>query len=133
MAARRVSMGYLITAVLLSVGAAVATFPLKYAVRNVEGELASVRAQIASERQAMRAARADLAYLTRPERLVMQAEQLGMVPARGGRLLTAHQIPAWDQLQWARVPVQAVLPSGVEIELHSKPLQALAGLGMGPD
>ena len=47
MAARRVSLGYLATAVLLSVGAAVATFQLKYAVRNVEGELATVRGQIA--------------------------------------------------------------------------------------
>ena len=47
MAARRVSMGYLATSVLLSVGAAVATFQLKYAVRDVEGELGKVQAQIA--------------------------------------------------------------------------------------
>ena len=94
MAARRVSLGYLSTAVLLSVGAAVATFQLKYAVRNVEGELATVRAQIAREREVVQSARADLAYLTRPDRLVMQAAQLGMVPARGERLLAASQLPA---------------------------------------
>ena len=32
-------------------------------------------------------ARADLAYLTRPDRLVLQARQLGLVPARGGTLV----------------------------------------------
>ena len=82
MAARRVSLGYLATAVLLSVGAAVATFQLKYAVRNVEGELGEVRAQITREHEIVQSARADLAYLTRPDRLVLQAAQLGMVPAR---------------------------------------------------
>ena len=133
MAARRVSMGYLATSVLLSVGAAVATFQLKYAVRNVEGELDKVQAQIARERGDLQSARADLEYLTRPDRLVMQAAQLGMVSARGGRLLTAAQIPGWDELQWARVPVQAMLPSGAEVELRSKPLPVMAGLGLGLD
>ena len=133
MAARRVSMGYLATSVLLSVGAAVATFQLKYAVRNVEGELGKVQAQIARERGDLQSARADLEYLTRPDRLVMQAAQLGMVSARGGRLLTADQIPGWDELQWARVPVQVMLPSGAEVELRSKPLPVMAGLGLGLD
>ena len=133
MAARRVSMGYLATSVLLSVGAAVATFQLKYAVRNVEGELATVRAQIAREREVVQSARADLAYLTRPDRLVMQAAQLGMVPARGERLLAASQLPGWDQLQWARLPVQATLPSGAGIELRSKPVPAMISLGLGLD
>lgn len=133
MAARRVSMGYLATSVLLSVGAAVATFQLKYAVRNIEGELDKVQAQIARERGDLQSARADLEYLTRPDRLVMQAAQLGMVSARGGRLLTAAQIPGWDELQWARVPVQAMLPSGAEVELRSKPLPVMAGLGLGLD
>lgn len=133
MAARRVSLGYLSTAVLLSVGAAVATFQLKYAVRNVEGELATVRAQITREREAVQSARADLAYLTRPDRLVMQAAQLGMVPARGERLLAANQLPGWDQLQWARLPVQATLPSGAGIELRSKPLPAMMSLDLGLD
>ena len=133
MAARRVSMGYLATSVLLSVGAAVATFQLKYAVRNVEGELGKVQAQIARERGDLQSARADLEYLTRPDRLVMQAAQLGMVSTRGGRLLTAAQIPGWDELQWARVPVQAMLPSGAEVELRSKPLPVMAGLGLGLD
>ena len=133
MAAHRVSLGYLATAVLLSVGAAVATFQLKYAVRNVEGELGAVRAQITREREIVQSARADLAYLTRPDRLVLQAAQLGMVPARGERLLAATQLPGWDQLQWARLPVPATLPSGAGIELRSKPLPTMAGIGLGLD
>jgi hypothetical protein len=133
MAARRVSPGYLASAVLLSLGAAIATFQLKYAVRALEGDLAAVRAQIAQEQDALQSARADLGYLTRPGRLVEQAAQLGMVPARGGRLMHASQLPDWQQLQWARQPMQAMLPSGAEVELRSKPLPLLAGFGLRPD
>ena len=41
MAARRLSPRYLIAAALLSVGAAAATFQLKYAVRDLDRELAA--------------------------------------------------------------------------------------------
>ena len=133
MAARRVSLGYLVSSVLLAVGAAAATFQLKYEVRDLEGDLGGVRARIEQERWALQATRADLAYLTRPDRLVLQARQLNLVPARGGRLVSASQIPNWDQLQWARSPMLAVLPSGGEIELRAKPLPSLAELGMEPD
>jgi hypothetical protein len=133
MAARRVSPGYLATAVLLSLAAAVATFQLKYAVRDLERDLAAVRAQIVEERDAIQSARADLGYLTRPGRLVRQAVQVGMVPARGGRLLQAGQLPGWEQLQWAKHPMPAMLPSGAAVTLRSKPLPLLAGFGMDPD
>lgn len=133
MAARRVSPGYLASAVLLSLAGAIATFQLKYAVRTLEGDLAMIKAQIGQERDALQSARADLGYLTRPGRLVQQAGQVGMVPARGGRLLQSSQLPDWAQLQWAKQPMQAVLPSGAEVKLRSKPLPLLAGFGMGPD
>ena len=45
MAARRVSLGYLVSSVLLAVGAAAATFQLKYAVRDLERELAATQAR----------------------------------------------------------------------------------------
>ena len=102
MAARRVSLGYLVSSVLLAVGAAAATFQLKYAVRDLERELAATQARIEQERWAVQAARADLEYLTRPDRLVLQAGQLGMVEARGGRLAGAAQLPDWEQLQWSQ-------------------------------
>lgn len=133
MAARRVSLGYLVSSVLLAVGAAAATFQLKYEVRDLEGDLAGARARIEQEQWALQATRADLAYLTRPDRLVLQAQQLNLVPARGGRIVSASQLPDWEQLQWAKAPMLAVLPSGGEIELRAKPLPPLAELGMDPD
>jgi hypothetical protein len=133
MAARRVSLGYLVSSVLLAVGAAAATFQLKYEVRDLERDLAAVKARIEQEQWALQAARADLAYLTRPDRLVLQARQLDLVPARGGRLVSASQLPDWEQLQWAKAPMLAVLPSGGEIELRAKPMPPLAELGMEPD
>lgn len=131
MSARRVSLRYLATAIVLSVGAAAATFQLKHAVRDLERELTAVQAQIAQERWAAQSARADLAYLTRPDRLVMQAEQLGMVPARGGRLMQAEQILTHEQIQLANTPpMAAMLPSGAEVSLRVRPppLVELAGL-----
>jgi hypothetical protein len=127
MAARRVSLGYLVSSMALAVGVAAATFQLKYAVRDLERELAATRSKIEQERWALRAARADLAYLTRPDRIVLQAGQLGMMPARGGRLADVTQLPDWVQLQWAKSPVPAVLPSGAAVELRAKPFATELG------
>jgi hypothetical protein len=133
MAARRVSLGYLVSSVLLAVGAAAATFQLKYAVRDLERELAATRNQIEQERWEAQAARADLEYLIRPDRIALQARQLGMVEARGGRLAAAAQLPDWEQLQWSKAPMSAILPSGVAVELRAKPPALLTDFGLGPD
>ena len=133
MAVRRVSLGYLVSSVLLAVGAAAATFQLKYAVRDLERDLADVRAAIEQRQWALQATRADLAYLTRPDRLVLQASQLDMVPARGGRLASTDQLPGWEQLQWARAPMPALLPSGGEVALRAKPLPVLNDVGLSLD
>jgi hypothetical protein len=130
MAPRRVSLRYLLAAALLSVGAAGATFHLKHKVRDLERELGEVSAAIAQERWAARSARADLAYLTRPERVVLQAGQLGMVPVRGARLVAARQLATQEQLRFAGAPpLPATLPSGnaVELRLKPPPLFELAG------
>ena len=133
MAARRVSLGYLVSSVLLAVGAAAATFQLKYEVRDLEGTWPGSGRGSSRSNGRYRPTRADLAYLTRPDRLVLQAQQLNLVPARGGRFVSASQLPDWEQLQWAKAPMLAVLPSGGEIELRAKPLLPLAELGMDPD
>ena len=133
MAARRVSLGYLASSVLLALGAAAATFQLKYAVRDLEHELAATRARIERERWAIQSARADLEYLIRPDRVVLQASQLGMVEARGGRLASAVQLPDWAQLQWSKAPMSAMLPSGVAVELRAKPMALSLDLDLGPD
>ena len=56
MAARRVSLSYLVTAVVLSLGAAAATFHLKHEVRDLERQLAAVEAETARERWAVQGA-----------------------------------------------------------------------------
>src|SRR3954452_20403894 len=82
MAARSVRLRYTIAAVVLTLLAAWATYHLKYAVRDREIEFVHLRAQLETSRKAMQLQRADLAYLTRPERLVGQAGQLNMTPGR---------------------------------------------------
>ena len=133
MAARRVSLSYLITAACLSLGAAAATFQLKHAVRGLERQLGEVEAQIAREHWALQSARADLAFLTRPERLVLQAEQMGMVPVRGTRLVQVDAIVPWTQLQLAKAPLPATLPSGAEVSLRLKPMPLMALVGLERD
>jgi hypothetical protein len=134
MAIRRVSLRYLVTAVCLSLGAAGATFHLKHEVRSLERDLVKTRALIARERWAMQSLRADLAYLTRPERLVMQVGQLGMVPARGSRLARIDQIVPWQQLHFAQQPpMLTTLPSGTEVALRLKPMELMALAGLEGD
>lgn len=133
MAARRVSLGYLASSVVLAVAAAAATFQLKYAVRDLERDLATTQVRIDQERWAVQAARADLEYLTRPDRIVLQASQLGMVAARGGRLAGVAQLPDWEQLQWSRAPMPATLPSGISVEVRAKPLSFPTEFGLEPD
>ncbi len=124
MAPRRVNLRYTLGAVLLTLLAAWATYHLKYAVRDRELELAQLRRQVEAAREALQLARADLAYLTRPDRLVAQADRLGMVPGRGARMVDATQIVPARQLELAREPLPALLPSGVETVLKVKPVPA---------
>lgn len=133
MAARRVSLGYLVSSLVLAVGAAAATFQLKDVVRDLERELATTRAKIEQEGWAIQSARADLEYLTRPSRIALQAKQLGMVSARGGRLAQSTELPDWEQLQWANAAMPAVLPSGSAVELRAKPMPLLSDLGADLD
>src|SRR3954462_15263302 len=126
MAARSVRLRYTIAAVVLTLLAAWATYHLKYAVRDREIELDHLRAQVETSRKAMQLQRADLAYLTRPERLVVQAGQLNMTPGRGARLGDVSQIaPAAQlqlQLQLALSPLPALLPSGAATVLQLRPI-----------
>ncbi len=133
MAARRVSLGYIVSAAILAVGAAAATFQLKYAVRELEGELALTERRIEQERWVLQAVQADLEYLTRPDRIVLQAGQLGMVEVRGGRLVEVARLPDWQQLQWSKAPMPAVLPSGVAVELRGRPYTPAAEFDLGLD
>ena len=81
----------------------------------------------------LQAVHADLEYLTRPDRIVLQAAQLGMVEVRGGRLVEVARLPDWQQLQWSKAPMPAVLPSGVAVELRGRPYTPAAEFDLGLD
>jgi hypothetical protein len=125
MAAGGVRLRYTIAAVLLTLLAAWATYHLKYAVRDREIQLGRLRAQVETSRKALQLQRADLAYLTRPERLVLQAGQLGMVPGRGARLIDVTQIIPEAQLQLLLQPLPALLPSGAATVLQLRPIPGI--------
>ena len=134
MAPRRISLRYSIAAALLTLLAAWAVYHLKYEVRDREMELGRLRAQLAYEREAFQVARVDLDYLTRPDRIVVQAGELGMIPGRGARIVDPTRIVPAQQLQLAREPLVALLPSGAEAVLMVKPLPALAvAVAIGED
>ena len=120
---------YVLAAISVSLVAAGATYRLKNAVRGLDQELVRLHRQIDTERWALRSTRADLAYLTRPERLVPQAQQLGLVPARGAQIVALAAIPPRGRLAALADPLTVPLPSGAAAVLVTRPP---FGAGDGP-
>ena len=105
------------------VAVAAGVFHLKYAVVGLEREVSLLQRQIEEERWLLRLRRADLAYLTRPDRLARQAAQLHLHPARSSQLVELDQIGSRAQLELARNPLVVMLPSGQSgALLRAKPL-----------
>jgi hypothetical protein len=119
-----------LAAVALMLSAAAATFVLKYEVRKQENEVARLHDAIVEQRWVRQTLRADLAFLTRPDRITMQAIQTGMVPLRPDRLASIVEIPRDDQFELAGHAVPFSLPTGGTLELKFKPYQ-LVGLSAG--
>lgn len=122
MATRGMKLAYRVLGIALVLAMAGTTYRLKHAVRGIDGELGGLRQELDGARWAIRAALADLEYLTRPERLVMQAPQLGLVPAKGSRIVSAEAVPPMAQLALAASPLPVVLPSGGAALLLARPL-----------
>jgi hypothetical protein len=114
-----------ILALVLVVLAAAALFQLKYAVVRLERERDELRARIEDERWLLRTRQADLAYLTRPDRLAAQAEQLGLRPARAQQIVRIEQVGHRALIELARTPLPVVLPSGSAAVLRLRPLPDL--------
>lgn len=121
-----------VVAVALALGAAAVVFQLKHTVLELERELRTTRQQIEEQRWRQQKLRADRAYLTRPERIAMQARQLGMQPLRPARIAEVGRIVRYDHLELAGKTVPFVLPSGAAAELRIKPIQTLAVDTGGP-
>lgn len=74
--------------------AAVIVFQIKYAVQELEVELAAVNSQIVADQEAIHVLRAEWSYLNRPERIADLAERyLGMDPA------VEPQLVSYDALE----------------------------------
>ncbi len=111
---------------------AMAVFELKRVVRERERELARLERAIAQERDRIRTLRADLAWLTRPERLTTQAGQLGLEPARVERFVRVDELPDATALLFAGRSLTVPIEAGEAIELRFKPVQRLRPLAAGP-
>jgi hypothetical protein len=122
------SLRRLLVAIVIVVLAAAALLQLKYAVVRLERERDELRARIEDERWLLRTRHADLAYLTRPDRLAAQAAQLGLRPARAQQIVRVEQIGHRAHIELARTPLPVVLPSGGNAELRIRPLPDV-GLG----
>ncbi len=101
--------------------AAMLVFHLKYKVLGLERELSHLRASVVTETWRVRTLRADLAYLSRPGRLAMQAQQLGLHPAGAGSLTSAPEIAKLYDPALAGMALAVVLPSGDRVQLAVKP------------
>jgi hypothetical protein len=122
MEGRGMTLRYIIGALLLIVLVAAGVFRLKYAVVDVERQFTDLQHQIEEERWQLRLRQADLAYLTRPDRLVGQADQLHLRPARSGQIVELASIGSRAQIELARNPLAIMLPSGAEGALRAKPI-----------
>lgn len=108
-----------------ALGAAALVFQLKGTVRELERELARTERTIEESRWRLQTLKADHAFLSRPERLALQAAQLGMVPATASRLVAVQAIARGQpQEEPAARSVAVVLPSGERTELRFKPSPA---------
>ncbi len=109
---------------ILIIVAATSLFQLKYAVVAAESEIARIEQEIDAEHWRLRTLAIDWAHLARAERLARQARAVGMAPATLDRVVEAGQIGDYRQMQMARRPMPAALPSGQVIELRVKPVTA---------
>lgn len=116
----------LAVAAILTVVAAAAVFTLKYEVLALEAQRTDLRGELDREYWRLQLARAELAFLQRPERLAMQADQLDMVPAQASRIVEPEMIGRRAAMLLAQSSVAVALPSGAEVKLRARPVLPVA-------
>lgn len=119
------TLRHIVVAMTLILLAAAAVFHLSYLVVDLERQLASLKREIEDEGWRLRTSKADLAYLTRPSRLARQAEQLGLKPAKGQRIVEVAAIGNRMHVELARNPLPLTLPSGGAAVLMVRPMPGL--------
>jgi hypothetical protein len=108
--------------------AAAVTIQLKHEVLERERELTRLRTALVDAGWRQRTLRADIAFLARPDRLMQQAEQLGMQPVRAAQLARIAELPSLDLLALAETVLPVTLPTGETVALRFRP-PAVAPLG----
>jgi hypothetical protein len=122
---RRMTPRHAAAALVVVVMAAAAVFHLKYLVVGLERQLVELQDQIEAERWLLKTRRADFAYLTRPDRLALQADQLGLRPAQAAQIVNIELIGNRSSVELARNPLPVTLPSGADGALRAKPISQL--------
>ena len=108
-------------------------FHIKYTVRDLEKRLAATERSISEEEKLMRTRKADLALLTRPQRLADNAAALGLKPAQGTRVVAADQIGYRSWVDLSSQTFAITLPAGGEGSLSIKPMTTFQLQGLdGP-
>jgi hypothetical protein len=130
MEAGRMTLRHIATAFVLVLLAAAGVFHLSYLVVDLERQLVSLNQEIEDERWRLRTSKADLAYLTRPNRLAQQAEQLGLKPARAQQIVEVEAIGNRMHVELARNPLALTLPSGGAAVLMVRPVAGLGALAI---
>lgn len=104
-----------------ALGCAMLVFEFKGTVRSIDRQIAATDRTIQQDRWKLQTLRADYAYLIRPERLALQAAQLGMVPATTKNMVQVASLPFDPGLLYANKTMPATLPGGEMVELKVKP------------
>jgi hypothetical protein len=111
-----------LSALAAAVIAAFGMFNLKYSVVELEDHHRQTLRKIEAEKALIRTRKADLALLTRPQRLARHAEALGLKPAQGSRIVLADQIGQRVAVDLASELYEITLPSGGVGSLAMKPV-----------
>ena len=110
----------------LCVIAGAGVLELKHSVAAMRDQLARVEADIADEERQVRMLQADWAHVTRPDRLVELAHELGMVRAWVQHVIKLDHVSHRTSLQMAEYRVKIPLSEGAEGVLRIKPPATLS-------
>lgn len=107
--------------ILLCVASGASVFELKNSVASMQKQLNRVNVDIAEEHRLIRTLEADWAHVTRPERLVQLAREVGMVRAGVQHVVSLSNIGRRAMLEMARYPVRVPLSAEAEGVFRVKP------------
>lgn len=117
----------LVVACLVAAGG---VFKLKHSVAAMRDQLYRVEADIAEERRLLRTLEADWAHVTRPDRLMEMALDLGMVRASVQHVVKLERIETRAMFEMAKHRYTVPISQDAEGILRAKPP---TGLAMGWD